>query len=144
MFSEEFQMQIFNQDISNIISTLIIFLCIFIFTLLGSYMREMWYIVKMRYRKVKINRMMFTTVTFSVTLFLTSDKWFLKSLDTKSLLFLSFCLGAGGYSFIDAFFDGRLLKIIGKSMFKIKDDIIESVNEVSKEEEEKNKEKKEK
>lgn len=138
MFSN-LQIQFYNQDISNIISTLLIFLCIFVFTLLGSYMREMWYIVKLKYRKVKINRMIFTTITFSVTIFLTSDKWFLKSLDTKGLLFLSFCLGAGGYSFIDAFFDGRLLKIIGKSLFKIKDDVIESVKEVSKEDKNKDK-----
>lgn len=136
MFSN-LQIQLYNQDISNIISSLLIFLCIFIFTLLGSYLREMWYILKQKTRKVKINRMMFTTITFSVTMFLTSDKWFFKDLDTKGILFMSFCLGMGGYSFIDAFFDGRLLKIIGKSLFKIKDDIVESVKEVSNEDKDK-------
>lgn len=138
MFSNE----LYNQDTYNLMSSLLIFLCIFIFTLLGSYLREMWYILKKKCRKIKIRRMIFTTITFSVTIFLTSDKWFLKGLDTKTILFISFALGMGGYSFIDAFFDGRLLKIIGKTLFKLKDDVVESMQEVSEENKDKDKDKK--
>lgn len=127
-----------NIDANMILSSLLIFICIFVFTLLGSYLREIYYIIKKKYRKIRLDRILLTTFTFSILLSLCADRWPVDNLDFRGVLLLSFLLGTGGYSLLDRVYDGTLVKIFIKSLTKVKKDVKESINEVDNEEENSN------
>jgi len=101
-------------QVNDVLNSIIIFLLIFIFALIGSYLHEIYELIRNKNDKVEVNKIIITSITSTFALFFFENTIIASYGGYKALIFYSFVAGAGGYKYIYKFYNGEILDFILK------------------------------
>lgn len=117
-------MAINSINLTDALSTSILFIMIFVAVFFGVYVKEYYSLMKTR-KKIKIGRIFMATLTVSF-LILGMAGWILQRVSVGILFTLSFLLGVSSNTVIALVLDGTILRIITKIFFKSIAEVIET------------------
>ena len=127
-------------SLAQILNSIIIFFLIFLSVFVGGFIRNQYKIVNGKADKYKLSYLF--TISFPLALFIFSIADVLvKKVSLPMFIFICFLIGTSSNMFIDYFFDGRLLRILIKILFKFKQDTVDIVANTIVEDEENKKNK---